>query len=345
MKQNFREFFMQKLLVLIRPEDIDTSAKEFISTYASYMTETGIVAKGPSGYTLYPSKYAPVEKQHNAFFEEWINLTDALGIHTAVGMDFYTDRWFAKDPKYQTIAPNGVPMEHQICPNRPEFWEYGAEIVKELGRYPAIHEILVFGTGFIRDHFCFCERCRKEFAPLVNQEPDKLTYGYLTENPEYHEKWHEWRSEKVYQGITMLQRAAEEIDNEVGREKPLKLTIEVLLDPETGLIEGARNEYGYDPLELLEITKSVMINLFPWSPLLPTPGSKEYDDLIEALYFATEFKRRGGTVALFRWGVSSLDHLHELKQIGKDAGIERFIGTLGYPTDYSIRRESAVGNY
>ncbi|MHA1959963.1 MAG: hypothetical protein ACW99U_07010 [Candidatus Thorarchaeota archaeon] len=344
MKQSFREFFMEKLLVLMRPEDIDMSAKEFLSMYASYMDGAGIVGKDPSGHALFQSRTAPVEENHTKFFVEWVDLTEALGIHTAASMDFYTDVWFAKDPKYQTVTSEGQTMNHQICPNREEFWQYGAEVVKELGIYP-IHEILLFGTGFIRDKFCFCERCRTEFSPLVDQEPNRLTYDYIIENPDHHAKWHEWRSQKVHDGLRVLQNAATESDETVGREKPLSIAVEMLLDPETGLSEGAKNEYGYDYGKILDITKNVMINLYPWSPILPGPGQSDYDALVEALYFTTEFKRRGGTVSLFRWGLSSIDSVREMKQIGKDAGIERFMGTFGYPTDYSVRRESAVGNY
>lgn len=335
---------MQKMQIMFKPEDIEMSAKEFISTYASYMEDVGILGKGPDGYAIYPSKTAPVREEHVDFFEEWVKLNEALGIHAAVGMDFYTDGWFAKDPKYQTMNDKGVKMEHQICPNRPEFWEYGAEIVKEIGKYP-VNEILLFGTGFIRDQFCFCERCRSEFAPLVDQEPNRLTHQYLTENPEHHEKWHEWRSDKVHEGLKVLQAAATSSDEERGREQPLRLSVEVLLDPETGLSEGAKNEYGYDCTRIGEITKNVLINLFPWSPILPTKGSNEYSELVESLYFVNEFTRRGGRASLFRWGVTAVDHLQELKTLGRDVGIDRIVTTFHYPSDYSTRRESAIGNY
>lgn len=235
-------------------------------------------------------------------------------------------------------------MEHQICPNRKEFWQYGAEIVKEIGSYP-INEILLFGTGFIRDHFCFCERCRAEFAPLVDQEPDRITYQYISENPEYHEKWHQWRSDKVHEGLTYLQEAATDSDDATGREQPLKLSVEVLLDPETGLADGAKNEYGYDYSRIGEITKNVLINLYPWSPVLPVKGSTEYNDLVESLYFVNEFTRRGGRASLFRWGVTTIEQLQELKALGKDVGIDRIVSTFHYPSDYSRRRESAIGNY
>jgi hypothetical protein len=135
------------------------------------------------------------------------------------------------------------------------------------------------------------------------------------------------------------------VDEKVDRKSPLKLTVEVLIDPESGLAEGAANEYGYDYAKLGEITGNVLINLYPWSPILPARGSKEYSDLIESLYFINEFTRRGGNAALFRWGVTSLEQLRELKELGKDAGIDRFISTMNYPSDYSVRRESAIGNY
>jgi len=335
---------MQKMLIMFKPEDIDQSAKDFISTYASYMEDVGIVGKGPDGYAIYPSRTAPVREEHVAFFEEWVKLNDALDIHGVVGVDFYTDGWFARDPKYQTMNDKGVKMAHQICPNREEFWQYGAEIIKEIGSYP-IDEILLFGTGFIRDQFCFCERCRNEFAPLVNQEPNRLTYQYITENPEYHDKWHEWRSEKVHQGLLYLQEAAVESDDATGREQPLKLSVEVLLDPETGLSEGAKDEYGYDYTRIGEITKNILINLYPWSPILPSKGSTEYTNLVESLYFVNEFTRRGGRASLFRWGVTTVDQLQELKALGKDVGIDRIVSTFHYPSDYSRRRESAIGNF
>ncbi len=329
---------------MFKPEDIDQSAKDFISTYASYMEDVGIVGKGPDGYAIYPSRTAPVRNENVDFFEEWVKLTDALNIHGVIGVDFYTDGWFARDPKYQTMNDKGVKMEHQICPNREEFWQYGAEIVKEIGSYP-IDEILLFGAGFIRDQFCFCERCRNEFAPLVDQEPNRLTYQYITENPEYHQKWHQWRSEKVHQGLAYLQEAATESDDATGREQPLKLSIEVLLDPETGFSEGAKNEYGYDYTQIGETTKNVLINLYPWSPILPMKGSTEYNNLVESLYFVNEFTRRGGRASLFRWGVTTLEQLQELKALGKDVGIDRIVSTFHYPSDYSRRRESAIGNF
>jgi hypothetical protein len=345
MKQNIREFLMQKALVLFRSEDIDVSARDFMSTYASYMREVGIVGKEPNGHVVFPSRTAPVEEGYAEFFDEWVTLSEALEIHTAVSMDLYTDAWFARDPKYQTMTASGQLMPHQICPNREEFWEYGAEIVKELGAYP-IDEILLFGVGFIRDEFCFCDRCRKEFAPLVDQEPARLTHAYLTENPDYHDKWHEWRTEKVLQGLRVLQSAADSLIGAEGtRFKPLKISVEVLVDPESGLTEGAKKAYGYDYTKIREITGGLMINLFPWSPVLPTPGTAEYNDLVESMYFVKEFSRRGGIVSLFRWGVSSIEQLRELKALGKDVGIDRFVTSFGYPKDYPVRRESAIGNY
>jgi hypothetical protein len=344
MKLNYREFFMQKMLIMFKPEDIEMSAKEFISTYASYIEDVGIVGKGPDGYALYPSSTAPIREEHTDFFEEWVRLNDTLDIHGVVGMDLYTDGWFARDPKYQTMNDQGVKMEHQICPNRNEFWQYGAEIVKEIGNYP-INEILLFGTGFIRDHFCFCERCRTEFSPMVDMEPDRLSYAFLTENPEHHEKWHQFRSDKVHEGLQFLQDAATESDEAAEREQALRLSVEVLLDPETGLSEGARNEYGYDYARIGEITKNVLINLFPWSPIIPTKGSSEYSELVESLYFVNEFTGRGGRASLFRWGVTSVEQLQELKALGKDVGIDRIVSTFHYPSDYSRRRESAIGSY
>jgi len=341
---NFREFFMQKLLILLKPEDIDMSAKDFVSTYASYMESIGIVGKGPTGHVSFPSRTAPVLDKHTQLFEELVDLTHTLDIHTAASMDFYTDGWFARDPKYHTVSPRGEAMPHQICPNREEFWEYGAEIVSELGTYP-IDEILLFGAGFIRDHFCFCNRCRAEFAPLVDQEPNRLTYEYIIENPTFHNKWHEWRIEKVNGGLSTLQEAARASDEKTGREKPLKISVEILLDPETGFSEGGKGQYGFNYNSIQDITGSVIVNLYPWSPILPSKGSAEYNELIESLYFANEFTRKGGTVSLFRWGVTTMDQLQELKALGKDAGIERFMTTFSYPNDYSLRRESAIGNY
>ena len=119
----------------------------------------------------------------------------------------------------------------------------------------------------------------------------------------------------------------------------------MLIDPESGLAEGAMGEYGYDYAKLGEITGNVMINLYPWSPLLPPKGSKEYNDLVESLYFTNEFTRRGGNASLFRWGVTTIEQLRELKELGTDTGINRIMSTFGYPKDYSTRRESAIGSY
>ncbi|NWF95108.1 MAG: hypothetical protein HXY34_03110 [Candidatus Thorarchaeota archaeon] len=335
---------MKKVLVLLQPEDVGMSAKDFLSQYGSYLTDVGMVAKRTSGQTVYQSKTAPVDPKHTQFFEDWVKLANALSINSVAGMDFYTDGWFARDPKYQTMTSKGKAMTHQICPNREEFWQYGAEIVRELGCYP-INEIFLFGIGFIGDHFCFCERCKKEFAPKVNQEPKRLTYEYVSENPEYHTMWHRWRAEKVAQGLAYLRDAARDADAKVGRADPLRLSVEVLIDPITGLSEGAKDQYGYDYTKFGEVTGNILINLFPWSPLLPRKGSKEYNDLVESLYFTGEFKRRGGRVSLFRWGVTSTEQIDELRALAKDCNIDRIVTTLQYPGDYSTRRESAIGSY
>ncbi len=344
MKLNFREFFMQKMTILFRPDDVEMTAKDFLSTYASYMREVGIVGKDPSGKTIYPSRTAPVDDRYTQFFEQWVTLTNALSIDSSVGMDFYTDGWFARDPKYQSVSQKGTALTHQICPNHEEFWQYGAEIVKELGAYP-IDEILLFGTGYVREEFCFCDRCRKEFAPMVDQEPKRLVYQYIADNPEYLSKWHKWRTDKVTQGFRYLQDAARDVSQATHRSKPLRIAVEVLIDPESGLSEGGSKKYGYDYAKIGEITGNVLINLFPWSPTLPRRGTKEYNDLVESLYFTAEFKRRGGRASLFRWGVRTLEQFQEIKALGKDAGIDRFVVSFHYPADYSTRRETAIGNY
>jgi len=148
----------------------------------------------------------------------------------------------------------------------------------------------------------------------------------------------------VHQGIEQLQAAARDINDSTERTKPLKLGIEILLDPMTGLTENAQDEYGYDWKRILDITGSILVNLYPWSPILPTKGSAEYDDLVESLYFSNEFKRRGGDVTLFRWGVDSIEEVKDLKDLAKDAAIERISGTFDYPDDYSDRREEAIGD-
>ncbi|MCF2135969.1 MAG: hypothetical protein K9W43_01905 [Candidatus Thorarchaeota archaeon] len=342
-KIDFREFFGKEPLLILTPEDIGPSAREFVSVYGSYMHDVGIVAKRASGYATYASRTAPVESEHNEMFEEWITLLGKLKIKSAVAMDFYTDKWFAKDPKYQTINAKGQAVQYQVCPNREEFWQYGAEIVKELGSHN-IDEIIVFGAGFIQDGFCFCERCKNEFAPMVGQEPHRLTYAFLTENPEHHEAWHNWRVEKVSQGITQLKAAARETDDMLERETPLKLTIEFPVDPQKGLTDGARAETGLDYSKIFDITGNILINLYPWTPILPSPGSKDYEDLLEALYFVKEFKRRGGNVTLYRWGMNVPDRVDELRRIAKDAEIDRISFSFHFPDDYAARRESALGS-
>ncbi len=344
MKLNLREFFMKKALVLFQPEDIGMSPKDFLSTYGSYISEVGLVAKRPNGYALYPSKTAPIESQSTQFFEEWVKLTHELGINSVVGMDVYTDGWFGRDPKYQTMTHKGQTFTHQICPNREEFWQYSAEMIREIGQYP-IDEVFLFGIGFIRDQMCFCERCRREFAPKVNQDPKRLTYDYIVENPQYHALWHSWRAEKVAQGLKYLRDAANSVESMAERARPLRLSVEILIDPITRLAQGATEEYGYDYTKFGEITGNLLINLFPWSPLLPKKDSKEYTELVDSLYFTNEFRRRGGKVSLFRWGVTTLEQLDELRVLAKDIGVDRVVTTVQYPKDYSVRRESAIGTY
>ncbi|MGM0686410.1 MAG: hypothetical protein ACQET3_05545, partial [Promethearchaeati archaeon] len=169
-----REMLMEKAVILFDPNEIDIGAREFMSNYASYMNAAAIIAKAADGQAYFESDQAPVDDAMAEFFEEWIELSNALEIDTIVAMNYYTDSRFAGNQESQTLDSKGNASLQHVCPNRREIWDYGAEVVKELSNLP-IDEILVLGTGYLSEKFCFCDVCRKEFSSKIKIEPEQLS--------------------------------------------------------------------------------------------------------------------------------------------------------------------------
>jgi len=339
-----REMLMEKALIVFNPKEIDTEAREFMSKYASYMEKAAIIAKAASGHAYYESDQAPVDDSMTEFFEEWIELSNALEIDTVVAMNYYSDSKYAQNPEVQTLDSNGNASLHHVCPNRRETWEYGAGVVKELSALP-IDEILVLGTGYLSEKFCFCDTCRKEFSPKIGINPEQLSYKYLADHPSELEEWREWRRMKFVDGIASLHEANTAPASTEDDMSPPQLSIEVLIDPSTGLVEGSKNHNGYDLSRIRNLTGSILVNLYPWTPRLDSIGSKDYEELVEDLYFVREFNRRGGTVTLFRWAVDDLKEIQALKTLANEVGAGRVAVTLGYPPNYSDYRENAMPSY
>ncbi len=339
-----REMLMEKAVILFDPNEIDTGAREFMSNYASYMEVAAIIAKAADGQAYFESDQAPVDDAMAEFFEEWIELSNALEIDTIVAMNYYTDSRFAGNQESQTLDSKGNASLHNVCPNRREIWDYGAEVVKELSNLP-IDEILVLGTGYLSEKFCFCDVCRKEFSSKIKIELEQLSHKYLTDHPNHLDEWHEWRREKFVDGIEALQQAnAEAVQGDEEVSSP-RLSIEVLIDPSTGLAKGAKNHNGYDYSRIRDITGSIMVNLYPWTPGLDPVGSKDYEELVEELYFIREFNRRGGHVTLFRWALDDIEELQILKTLANEVRANRVAITRGYPANYSDYRENAMPSY
>ncbi len=329
-----REFFLTKTIPLFRPTEIKEDAKSFISMYGGYMNDVAIMAKDSKGFAYYPSKTAPVYEKRLDFLEQFVTLASEIGVNVSVAMNLFIDEYFANDPKYKTYNENGDAAPHAVCPNRVELIDYAKEIAGELLKYP-ISEIILFGAGYVRDDYCLCKTCKKEFAKAISADSD-ISWDLISSDSNYMSAWEEFRTSKINTAIQEIQSVI------TASGKDVKLTVEIPIDPETGLADGLTRTYGLDINAIRNITKSILINVYPWTPALPPEGTKEFDELVSSLYFTKEFIRRGGSVSLYRWGASDEDTISQLRAIAKAAELDRVMISFTLPENYRERRESSL---
>lgn len=330
-----REILMQGIRLVTDPISLKMTPSAFLADYGGYAEEVAVVAKHESGYAFYPSQEVPVHNQFGTFFSKFTEVAeDILKVNAVINT--FTDSYMGKDPKFASIRSGGTPNEDFMCPTHEKGWDYLATAAKEVAAYP-IEEIILVGNTFVQKDFCFCENCKSEFGQIGGIQSD-FNYDRISLDPEMLSKWSEWRSEKLTTGLIRIVDAIHSIKGD------LDVSIEVYLDPETSFSKGAEETYAQNIERLAKETKNLTLNVFPWTPLLPTPGSEEFRAVVQQLEFTKELVRREGVkLAILHWRIDDETDLNSLKSMAKEINAQKILAYADYPTSYRFWREAHLG--
>ncbi|MFX0096507.1 MAG: hypothetical protein ACFE7E_01970 [Candidatus Hodarchaeota archaeon] len=330
-----REILMQGIRLVADPISLKMTPSTFLADYGGYTEEVAVVAKHETGYALYPSQEVPVHNQFGSFFSKFTEISkDILKVNAVINT--FTDSYMGKDPKFASIRSGGTPNEDFMCPTHEKSWDYLASAGREVANYP-VEGIILVGNTFVQKDFCFCNNCKNEFGQIGSIQSD-FNYDRISLDPELHSKWSEWRSDKLTTGLIRIVDAIHSVNSD------LDVSIEVYLDPETDFAKGAEEAYAQNIERLAKEAKNLTLNVFPWTPLLPTPGSEEFGAVIRQLEFTKELIRRQGVrLSLLHWRIDDETDLNSLKSMAKEINAERILAYADYPSSYRFWREAHLG--
>ncbi len=305
-----------------------TDPNAFLAEYGGWLEEIAIVAKAENGKVTYQSAAAP--KHQNAIFPDFVELANDLGIKTYAIIHSMGDQYFSQDFDYGVVRSGGTQVRHFICPSQISFWKYLGAVSREIAKYP-VEGLVFLEFMFPRREFCFCRRCSRGFSDLTGISAD-FTFNTIVGDPEYYERFIEWRSE-------ILTAAFEEVFAAARTVKPdINLIPVVDIDPETGWKQGTKEHFGYEVDKLVATNPFLGYHLMPFSPIAPEPGSTSWEDLRAALHTSPQFEGSYDK-SLVIWGLEQEEDGAWILQLKDETNAKRIFGRLNYPASYNVKRE------
>jgi hypothetical protein len=137
--------------------------------------------------------------------------------------------------------------------------------------------------------------------------------------------------------IQQLVTAAKEV-------KPsLKVIPTFPIDSDSGYVAGTRANQGLDLDAIAKMDKNLAIEVYPWTPILPDPGTKDFTDYIDNLTFVGSLKKLGVDFTMNHWILEDESEYNRAKALADAAGITDIYTMLGYPVRYQSIREIRLG--
>ncbi len=330
--EQVRNLLIRNVLPIMSPDTMkEESADSFLATFGGYMKQIAAVAKHDSGFALYESNVAPIHEKYGDFFSTVAKITEAAGIKLYAVIYTFVDNYYGVDPSYKTYNANGVANEYYVCPARESFWAYLKSVTEEVIRFP-IAGIILLGNTFVRQEFCFCESCKKEFSAAAGIDTS-FTWDGLRDNDQLFSKWLDWRAEKMYNALSGIYSVAK-------KKEGLDFLIGVDIDPEVGYEKGAFRQLGQDVEALSGISGHLLVSINPWSPILPSPGSPEYNIEIEKMRFIDNITARRRKVSFKYWTLINENDFDTVKSIATRFKATKIVSDLDFPEKYRIWREA-----
>ncbi|MFX1510131.1 MAG: hypothetical protein ACFFBR_07505 [Promethearchaeota archaeon] len=330
-----RDLLTRGVSLIVDPRGLKTSLDDFFASYGGYLEYVVAVAKDMSGKVFYSSKVAPADEEFPTFFDEFVDTTEAVGIRTGAYLNVFADAFFAADQEFKTFTADGQPLNNLVCPNKPAFIKHMVTVIKEVAENP-IETLFLGNLGYAHASYCYCNDCRNEFSEYADLR-HTFQIADPSANPALYNQWIEWRVAKTSKTIQQLVTAAKEV-------KPdLKVIPTYPIDSESGYVAGTRTNLGLDLETIAKLSKHLAIEVFPWTPILPDPGSKDFTDYVENLSFINSLNKSGVEFSMSHWVLEDESEYNRAKSLADATEITGIYTMLGYPTTYQSLREIRLG--
>ncbi|MFW9831247.1 MAG: hypothetical protein ACFFD8_05685 [Candidatus Thorarchaeota archaeon] len=330
-----RDLLTRGVTLIVDPRGLKTSLDDFFASYGGYLEYVVAVVKDTSGRVYYSSKAAPVDEEYPTFFSEFIDTTEAVGIRSGAYVNVFADAFFAADQEFKSCTAEGQSLAPFVCPNQSGFIQHMVTVIKEIVEMP-VHTLFLSNLGYANAGCCYCNICREEFSEYADLR-HTFQIADPAANPALHNQWIEWRVAKMTDIVQQLVNAAKDV------KAGLKVIPTYPIDFEGGFVAGTRTNLGLDLESIAKMSKNLAIEVFPWTPILPDPGSKDYNVYIDNLSFVSSLKKMGVDFSMIHWIIEDEVEYNRAKALADGAGITDIYSMLGYPVDYQTVREIRLG--
>ena len=312
---------------------------EFFTKFWKDGLEVGLVAKNEFGKVHYRSFSAPKDANHPEYFTNFVQMASEFDVKVHAFLHSFGDAFLGQDPNYTSLKSSGERVPEFVCPTNTSFWKYMASIAKEVSRHN-VSSIILNEHYFPRIGFCMCRRCKVEMRHITGgQEIYSLEDIISDENLMF--KYINWRSGTINSALA-------EIVDTVHSEKPnLPVYAIFPLDPVVEWFTGAAMHLGFDINLVANTLNGIIINMMPWSPMYPTQGSNDWNQLARRLALIREQHPK----LLISLMLGNLDQEWDtdwFESLAEAAGITTIFGSMTNTRLFNIKREihrGIVQNY
>ncbi len=330
-----RDLLTRGVTLIIDPRALKSSLDDFFASYGGYLEYVVAVAKDTTGRVFYSSKIAPVDEEYPSFFSEFVDTTSAVGIRTGAYLNVFADSFFAADQEFMSYTTEGQALEAFVCPNKAAFVEHIINVVKEVTG-TSIQTLFLANLGYPSTGFCYCADCREEFSEYADLR-HTFQIADPAANPALFNQWIEWRVGKMTKIIQQIAKAAKEVKSDI------KLIPTLPVDSEAGFAAGTRTNLGLDAEAIAKVSQNLAIEAFPWTPILPDPNSREFNDYVASLSFIAPLKKMGVDFSMIHWTLEDESEYTRAAALADALGITQIYSMLGYPAGYQSLREIRLG--
>ncbi|MFX1564150.1 MAG: hypothetical protein ACFFDP_12670 [Promethearchaeota archaeon] len=330
-----RDLLTRDITLIVDPYSLKMSPDELLADYGGYIENLIVVAKSSSGRVFYPSQVAPTDEKFPSFFSELVEAAVDIGIKVGAYVNVFADAFFAADPDFQTFTTTGKPLETIVCPNNPNFLQNMAKVIEEVIHYK-IQPLFLANLGYASTSFCYCSNCRAEFTEYAELIHD-FHIADPTADPNLYEKWIGWRKELMSKAIKTL------ISGIQKNETDIHVFPTIPVDPELEYTAGTETSLGLDIQTITKASQHLALEVFPWTYILPDPGSTEFNSYIENLSFIETLRDSGVELVMTHWVLEDEVEYNRARAIADAVEIEKIYSMLGYPMGYQAIREIRLG--